>query len=860
MAKKGLKRSKKYAQSGRLKAEIKKRKVIQHQRRKNNKKQKKGKFADEREAAAKAKAKKLGLSGEEAAAAAAAAAAENETIMKKPSQVSESVGGLNVDEFLGGGFMDASSGDEEAAEDDLSSFTRAQNDAVESETDKAGKADGDDDVPASSKSAEIAQHMLEMQRLKESDPEFYAFLRENDQSLLSFGGEGELEEAQDEEEEEEERERAAKAARTPLGEDDAFAGASDSDSDAADGNDIDGEKLGGAGDDDQPGRSGSSAARLLTSTGLADLRRAAIKEKSLAGLMKLLQAFRSACHLGDTEAESLKQGKGAAQKYKYRVASSAVFNELMTSTLSSMGAVLRHHLKLSPSSPSSSSDASSKEFVFPVPDVKGRRWARMKPAIKSFAGNLLHFLAQVAANGDTYQPGDDEDSDDDASEDGSREMALFVLAQLREFVPYFAVLPVLARRLVSTLLSMWSTSAHEDVCLAAFVRVRELVLLAAPESDVVANALKGAYLAFVRNAKFVNEVRWPRILLRRNCVVELFSLAPNLSYQFAFVYIRQLAIQLRAAIGKKSKESIRGVYNWQFVASLQLFSHLLCAHHSANGGALRQLIYPLIQVLRGTADLQPTAAYFPLRLHCAAMLIDLAAATDTFVPVAPMLLTVLHSGILRKKAQGKVKKVPEMRLTLRLSDSQLSAAIVHEKIMARTLELLGDFFQVFSCSIAFPEMLHPAAVQLRQYAKGCKTPQWRQACRSLLAECDRNAQRVRSRRSKVNFSPKDVDQVRAFMRAERTAMLRARRPQLKLQLGVAGAALQRRERKTDSKEAVETAEDAVDEEEENMVVTGNEEKEEEEEEEEEEEKELIDEEEANAPDQVGDFAWSSDDE
>lgn len=144
--------------------------------------------------------------------------------------------------------------------------------------------------------------------------------------------------------------------------------------------------------------------------------------------------------------------------------------------------------------------------------------------------------------------------------------------------------------------------------ITAFVRVRELALLSTAPSGGAAlplmeQCLKGTYLTYVRNAKFVSENTWHAIALRRNCVTELYSLDIDVAYQHAFVYIRQLAIQLRGALSKKTIEAVQGVYNWKFVTSLQLWTQLLCA---TTATALRQLVYPLAQLLRGTADLQPT--------------------------------------------------------------------------------------------------------------------------------------------------------------------------------------------------------------------------------------------------------------
>lgn len=58
---------------------------------------------------------------------------------------------------------------------------------------------------------------------------------------------------------------------------------------------------------------------------------------------------------------------------------------------------------------------------------------------------------------------------------------------------------------------------------------------------------------FVKNAKFMSPKTKPVITFMQNSLVEIFSLDENPSYQYGFVYIRQLAIHLRNAILQKKK-------------------------------------------------------------------------------------------------------------------------------------------------------------------------------------------------------------------------------------------------------------------------------------------------------------------
>ena len=65
--------------------------------------------------------------------------------------------------------------------------------------------------------------------------------------------------------------------------------------------------------------------------------------------------------------------------------------------------------------------------------------------------------------------------------------------------------------------------------------------------------LQQLYLQFVKNCKFTSPQSRPGITFMQNSLVEIFRVDPHLTYQHAFVYIRQLAIHLRNALLQKSK-------------------------------------------------------------------------------------------------------------------------------------------------------------------------------------------------------------------------------------------------------------------------------------------------------------------
>ena len=81
---------------------------------------------------------------------------------------------------------------------------------------------------------------------------------------------------------------------------------------------------------------------------------------------------------------------------------------------------------------------------------------------------------------------------------------------------------------------------------------------------------QGLYVTFLRYSKFVSEANAPSIALMGRCIVDAYGLHPHTSYQFMFVYIRELSMRLRAAITTKTKQANQAVYCWQFMNGIKV--------------------------------------------------------------------------------------------------------------------------------------------------------------------------------------------------------------------------------------------------------------------------------------------------
>jgi len=580
--------------------------------------------------------------------------------------------------------------------------------------------------------AEIEAHERELASLAQTDPEFYQHLQKHDKELLNFSGAKLEEEAEDEDEDE-----------------------------------------GGAGAEDEPEEGDKPEQEILDMAGLKALEKAVLGPSwSVRAVKKLLRAFRSAVHIGEVAGkqggkkkgesdaqEEARAQKEAAFRHTIQIHSSQVYNELVRFTLNNAPRVFAgHHLApvAAAAAGAKGKQAARKDSGLSLQGAeKHPKWGTMGPLVKALLAHVLFFLTTLRSN-------------------ANPRMARFVLGALERFVPLMHPFPKLAAKFLRELLAFWSES-EQLVRIDAFLRIRQMAIELSASSgkhggeSMLELCLKGAYLTYVRSAKFSSALTLPVVEFMANCVVELYGLDPVLSYQHAFVYIRQLAIHLRTAILAKKKDSHRAVYNWSFVNSLRVWTKVLAAHgkptaasEGANGVAaaadnLNALVYPLVQVSLGTLGLLPSSRYFPLRFHVVRLLLDLCDSCSIYVPLAPYLLSVLSAPELSRKPVSSTRKALDIHSALKAPKHVLLTKTYQESAVGEALHLLLRYFSLYSTSIAYPELVLPAIKRLRRDAKEhVVIHRVRKQMAQTVLKLEANVQWVQNKRNGVPFAPKDM--------------------------------------------------------------------------------------------------------
>lgn len=159
----------------------------------------------------------------------------------------------------------------------------------------------------------------------------------------------------------------------------------------------------------------------------------------------------------------------------------------------------------------------------------------------------------------------------------------------------------------------------------------------------------------------------------------------------------------------------------------------------------------------------PTSRYFPLRFQLATSLLRIVQRTGIYVPLAPILLEIFDSSEFSGKAKGSSLKPFDWSYYIRAPAAYPKTRVYVDGLAEETIYLLLEFFASQSTSIAFPELSIPVTVTLRRHIKKTRNPKFANALKAFVERLESNAKWIEDKRSNVEFSPQDREQVEAFL-------------------------------------------------------------------------------------------------
>ncbi|EPE29371.1 hypothetical protein GLAREA_00531 [Glarea lozoyensis ATCC 20868] len=628
-------------------------------------------------------------------------------------------GKMNVDDFFQGGFeipekpkskSKSKSTNEKLGKRKRSAEAEEHSDAEESDVSIEEAPVLSDSEGGSDSQDETGMSKGAMDALAKNDPAFYKYLKENDPEALEFDEDADLAEVDGlsaSEADEPPKKKKQKKSK---------------------------KKEAQAEEDDETSEEDETDSAEVSAAMVAKWTKSMTEQHSLRAMRQVVLAFRAAAHVNEDE----------GKEYKYTISDPNVYHELLLSTLTNVPKVLGHHLPVKES-------AAGKVRV----STDSKKFKTLTPLLKSHTSSVHHLLTTLS----------------DAA------TLKLTLSSITPLLPYLLSFKKVLKNIVKTVVDIWSdASSSEATKITAFLVLRRLAVIGDP--GLREAVLKTVYQGLIKGSRTTSVHTVQGINLMKNSAAELWGIDQDVGYATGFTFIRQLAIHLRSSITNNQKESYKTVYNWQYVHSLDFWSCVLSEHcspvkeaESGKESQLRLLIYPTVQVTLGAMRLIPTATYFPLRFQLIRSLLRLSRATGTYIPLASALLEVLNSAEMKKPPKASTLKSLDFASNYKAPKSYLRTRVYQDGVGEQIMELLAEFFVLWSTSIAFPELSLPVIVMIKRWLKdagnkssGNKNNKINSGLVLLVQKIEANGKWIEEKRAKVDFAPNNRAGVEGFLK------------------------------------------------------------------------------------------------
>ena len=385
--------------------------------------------------------------------------------------------------------------------------------------------------------------------------------------------------------------------------------------------------------------------------------------KNLKALRALVQAFAAAFQ---------QESRGGGGSSPYVITSGVVFQKVVSLCIGSMSRMFDVYFDVAPLPGSSSSSSRP---------TASAQWRRGRAVVKTYLSALIHALT------DAPDPS----------------MCHHLLRHCQSLLPYFAPFPRLSRQLLKQALAAWGQK--EKVGVQAFLLIRSLALSC--PYPFIELTFKGCYIAYGRHtgiAPASTQHRQQQEFLAQ-CVVELYSLDAAAAYEHAFVYLRELAVQMRQGIASKTSAAVSEVTSWSFLNRFSLWGRAICSMPGKVGG-LGDLVYPYIQMAMALLKFMQGARLAPLRLHIIRACLRITQHADVYVPLAPPLLEMFRYPEVAKSSNTTGTAV-NMECSIKISATALRTRAACDSIVTAALAMLHKFCCLHATSVAFPELVLP---------------------------------------------------------------------------------------------------------------------------------------------------------
>jgi len=430
-------------------------------------------------------------------------------VVKVNDQSKTELGDKNLDEFLNDWDDEESDGDDEGGDSEDSDGE--EEDGEESDEDEE-ESNEDEVEPKNSKSKTGAKDQKNyISRLKEKDPEFFKFLKENDQELLNF------DESSDDDEDESEKKESGKH-KLP----DKLEVASD-ESDFEDNEEEEGREE----------KQSEGSSKKLNQSQVEVWSNALTTKPTPSLVTEVMAAFRGAV-------ATVGAGGEEAEEAKWKVEGGAMFNSVVRLAVVGLVPALRKVFKI---------EQEGEGAVKLEKPEKSKQWRRVERPLRGYMLDLVALLGRV----------------------GEPSVLGVLLKHTHSMLPFYQAFAKGGKQLLNRLVSIWSRAEETPrilafMCIVKLVRGRELL-------EPAVKAMYLAYVKNTKftSPSTLQSISF----MRRSLVELLGLDHSLAYYQaFVYIRQLAIHLRNAITCSDK-KDSLLAVYNWQFVHSLELWGALV---------------------------------------------------------------------------------------------------------------------------------------------------------------------------------------------------------------------------------------------------------------------------------------------
>jgi uncharacterized protein (UPF0335 family) len=236
-----------------------------------------------------------------------------------------------------------------------------------------------------------------------------------------------------------------------------------------------------------------------------------------------------------------------------------------------------------------------------------------------------------------------------------KEPDLLAVRKALKYVPHYLKSEGLTKKLLKEIIRLWAESSEKIrvICLLCLIRVYTKLR----DKERRQLIIKSLYTTFLSKCGIAKFETMSMISFMRHSLIELYKIDPQIAFKQAQTACQQLSITLQNATKHKNEESYKSVLNWRFANCLILLSQLITSQ--GDESPVKKLTQQVIELNIGAINLLTSPRYYPYYCHLIENLIHLSISANVFIPILPILLSILKRLSFPLEKKVKPKEAPK---------------------------------------------------------------------------------------------------------------------------------------------------------------------------------------------------------